>query len=201
MASKTETHLFFPTVLREVIVDNHQALTAQIMAGIDKIKKTQPNSLPSTWSCDLFTTIGAPTAMTEQEEFKPLLDVIMREANGFAKILEMDTDKHPLKCNECWLNVYTEGHAQDVHLHGNSVISGIYYPKAPPGSGALLIHSPFNDVMLDPPTRELNELNIKVMAIKPRPGLMVLFRSFVKHSVMPTRGTDERISIAFNLTM
>lgn len=201
MTGTSETHLFFPTVIRESQIANHEKLTAQIMAGINKIKATEPNSMPATWSCDLFTTIGSPTALTEREEFKPLLDVIMRESEAFAKSMELDTDKHPLKCNECWLNVYTEGHAQDVHLHGNSVISGIYYPKAPPGSGPLLIHSPFNDVMLDPPTRELNALNIKVMAIKPKAGKMVLFRSFVKHSVMPTRCKEERISIAFNLTM
>ena len=201
MSGKSETHLFFPTVIRETQIPNHEKLTAQIMEGIKAIKSSEPNSLPPTWSCDLFTTIGAPTTLIERREFKPLLDVIMKESHAFAKSLEMDTDKHPLKCNECWLNVYSEGHAQDVHLHGNSVISGIYYPKAPPGSGALLIHSPFNDIMLDPPTRELNALNIKVMAIKPKPGKMILFRSFVKHSVTPTRGKEERISIAFNLTM
>ena len=198
---KNETLLFFPTVIRECRIADHEQLTAQIMGGIEQIKTTEPNSLPSSWSCDLYTTIGAPTMLTQHKEFAPLREVIMREANAFANSLELDIERHPLKFTECWLNVYTEGHAQEVHHHSNAVISGIYYPKAPPGSGDLLIHSPFMDIMLEPPTRQPNGLNVKVMPITPKPGMMILFRSYVKHSVKPTKCKEERISIAFNLTM
>ena len=199
--SKNETLLFFPTVIRESHIADHEKLTAQIMGGIENIMKTEPNSLPSTWSCDLYTTIGSPTTLMQHKEFEPLRKVIMYEANEFANELELDIDRHPLKFTECWLNVYTKGHAQEVHHHANAVISGIYYPKVPPGSGDLLIHSPFMDIMLDPPTRKSNGLNLKVMPITPKPGMMILFQSFVKHSVKPTRCKEERMSIAFNLTM
>ena len=30
---------------------------------------------------------------------------------------------------------------------------------------------------------------------------MIMFRSSLRHSVKPTRGKEERISVAFNLTM
>jgi len=199
--SKNETLLFFPTVIRQSEIEDHEALTAQIMGEINNIKNNEPNTLPPAWSCDLYTTIGAPTMLIEHEEFFPLRDVIMKESDAFARSLELDIDKHPLKFTECWLNVYTEGHAQEVHHHSNAVISGIYYPKAPPGSGDLLIHSPFMDVMLEPPTRRTNGFNVKVMPITPQPGMMILFQSFVKHSVKPTKCKEERISIAFNLTM
>lgn len=199
--SKSETLLFFPTVVRECQIANHEELTRKIMKGVKSVQKTEPNSLPATWSCDLYTTIGSSTMLVEHEDFQPLRKVIMQEANAFASELELDIVKHPLKFTECWLNVYTEGHAQEIHHHANAVISGIYYPKAPPGSGDLLIHSPFMDLMLDPPMRKANGLNIKVMPITPKPGMMILFRSFTKHSVKPTRCKEERISIAFNLTM
>ena len=35
--------------------------------------------------------------------------------------------------------------------------------------------------------------------VRPRPGLMVLFPSYVPHMVFPHEGASERISIAFNL--
>lgn len=201
--SKTEndTLLFFPTVIRESQIANHKELTAKIMGGIENIRKTEPNSLPATWSCELYTTIGSPTTLMEHKEFEPLREVIMQEANAFANSLELDIDRFPLKFTECWLNIYNQGHAQEVHHHANAVVSGIYYVKAPPGSGDLLIHSPYMDIMLDPPTRKPNGMNIKVMPITPKEGMMILFQSFVKHSVKPTRCKDERISIAFNLTM
>ncbi|MDA7947891.1 MAG: 2OG-Fe(II) oxygenase family protein [Hyphomicrobiaceae bacterium] len=200
-ANKNETLLFFPTVVREIQIADAKKLNETIDVGIDRIRSTEPNSLPATWSCDLYTTIGSPTTLVQHEEFEPLREVIMREANDFANALELEIDRFPLKFTECWLNIYGEGHAQEVHHHSNAVISGIYYAKAPAGSGDLLIHSPYMDIMLDPPTRKSNGLNVKVMPITPKEGKMILFQSFVKHSVKPTRGASERISIAFNLTM
>lgn len=199
--NKNEMLLFFPTVVREVEIANAKELNKKIMAGVERIRESEPNTLPSTWSCNLYTTIGSPTTLMQHKEFEPLRDVIMEEANDFARALEMETDKYPLKFTECWLNVYNEGHGQEVHQHANAVVSGIYYVKAPEGSGDLLIHSPYTDVMLEPPTRKPNGMNIKVVPITPQEGKMILFRSYVKHSVKPTRGDTERISIAFNLLM
>lgn len=127
--------------------------------------------------------------------------MIIEESNNFASILELDTKFRPLIFTECWLNIYGEGHAQEVHTHANCIISGIYYEKATAGSGDLLIHSPYNNTMLDPPHGQVNGFNMKVLPIKPREGKMILFQSYVKHSVKPTHSKDERISIAFNLTM
>ncbi len=199
--NKNETLLFFPTVVREIQIADAGKLNETIDIGIERIRSTEPNSLPATWSCDLYTTIGSPTTLLQHKEFEPLREVILREANDFANALELEIDRFPLKFTECWLNIYGEGHAQEVHHHSNAVISGIYYAKAPAGSGDLLIHSPYMDIMLDPPTRKSNGLNVKVMPVTPKEGKMILFQSFVKHSVKPTRGKAERISIAFNLTM
>ena len=199
--NKQEILLYFPTVVRQVQVANYQDLNAHISSGIERTRKTEPNSLPDSWSCELYTTIGSPRALFDHKEFEPLCNTIMDETNDFANALELEIEKHPLKFNECWLNIYSQGHAQEVHNHANSVISGIYYAKAPKGSGDLLIHSPYSDVMLDPPNKNTNGYNLKAMSIKPQEGMMILFRSFVKHSVKPTRCDDERISIAFNLTM
>jgi len=199
--SSSETLLFFPTVVQEIQIANFKELNKQIHSGIESLRKSQPNTLPMGWSCDLYTTIGSPTTLMQHKEFDPLGKVIMEEATKFANSLELETERHPLKFTECWLNVYSEGHAQEVHQHANAVISGIYYAKVPSGSGELLIHSPYADTMLDPPVRQANGMNITVMPITPKEGMMILFRSFVKHSVKPTRGNEERISIAFNLLM
>ena len=201
--NKGDTLLYFPTVVREVKIANAAEINSQIEAGIDKIRETEPNTLPEAWSCELYTTIGAPGTLKDHEEFKPLCDVIVEEANAFAGILDLDIKFRPLIFTECWLNIYGEGHAQEVHTHANCVISGIYYAKAPEGSGDLLIHSPYNDTMLDPPHARVNGFNMKMIPIKPEEGKMILFRSYVKHSVKPSKCQDgeERISIAFNLTM
>ena len=197
----SEMNLFFPTAIRTVDIADYKKLNEGILKGIDKIRKSEPNTIPASWSCDLYTTIGAPHTLLQHKEFEPLGKLIIQEANNFARELALDTNRHPLKFTECWVNIYGEGHAQEMHQHANSVISGIYYVKAPEGSGDLLFHSPYHDTMLNPPLERPNGLNNHIVSFKPREGAMVFFRSFVKHSVKPTKGDAERISIAFNLLM
>jgi len=55
--------------------------------------------------------------------------------------------------------------------------------------------------MLEPPTTGPNNFNTPLVALQPQAGEMVLFRSWLRHSVKPTRSKEERISIAFNITM
>ena len=102
---------------------------------------------------------------------------------------------------ECWINVYGGGDAQEAHVHKNNVLSGIYYAKAPAGCGELLFHSPVADSMLEPPKTRTNDFNTPAVGITPVEGQMVLFRSWLRHSVKPNRITEDRISVAFNLTM
>jgi hypothetical protein len=56
-------------------------------------------------------------------------------------------------------------------------------------------------MMLEPPVIETTALNTTQFRVVPETGLMVIFRSWLRHSVLPTDIEDDRISIAFNLTM
>ena len=99
------------------------------------------------------------------------------------------------------MNVYNSKHSQEIHLHRNSMISGIYYVQAPPGSGPTLFYSPMSDVMLEPRARDSNALNAKVSGFAPVAGRILLFRSSLRHSVMPGQFEGERVTIAFNAVM
>jgi uncharacterized protein (TIGR02466 family) len=202
MNQAAEIHNFFPTPIQLSGIEDAADLNKSIMLGVQSVMETEPNSMPQGWSCSVYTTMKSPIDLLERPEFKPLRSVIMSEATSFARSLHLDIDKHPLRLNECWLNVYATGQAQEVHVHPNSVLSGIYYAQAPEGCGELLLHSPYADIMLDPPTTRNAPLNASIIPIHPQDGMMVLFRSFVRHSVKPNLlKCEERVSIAFNLTM
>ena len=55
--------------------------------------------------------------------------------------------------------------------------------------------------MLEPRAAEGNQLNAKVSGFPPVEGRMIIFRSSLKHSVMPGNFDGERITIAFNAVM
>ena len=199
--SKRGVHHFFPVAVQSTAVDGAQDMNKQIVKEIANVRGTVPNSLPEGWSCNLYTTIASGDNLLSRPAFKQLEQHIFTEAAAFASVYALDIDRHPLRITDCWVNVYGQGDAQEAHIHQNCVISGIYYVAAPEGCGELLFHSPQSDVMLNPPTKEANDANTPMVAYRPGPGEMLLFRSWLRHSVKPTRGREERISIAFNLTM
>lgn len=199
--TKTDTYLLFPTVLQVSRLADWENLNRKLLKAVYDIKGSTPNSLPATWVCNVYTTIASPIEMLARQEFHDLKTHIMAEANRFADTLALDRRRNPLRITECWLNVYNAGDAQEVHNHQNNVISGVYYVKAPKGSAPITFHSPTADTMLQPPIVQVNDANTAAAAFEPHEGQMVLFRSFLKHSVKTSRINEDRISIAFNLTM
>jgi len=201
MSISTETITIFPTTVQLSKIENSAILNNKICKSAYEVMKTQHNTKPETWACNLYTTIMSGENLTDTEPFSELKKIIVDEVSKYAKELRFDIDRHPLRLNECWLNIYGKGHSQDIHCHPNSVFSGIYYPKAPQGCGHLAFHSHLVDMMLEPPVIETTALNTTQFRVVPETGLMVIFRSWLRHSVLPTDIEDDRISIAFNLTM
>ena len=99
-----------------------------------------------------------------------------------------------------WANVNQRGDFNTVHTHPGATWSGVYYvdhgEAGAEAEGAALQLS-------DPCTPRTNlffpELLTADFRVRPVPGLMVLFPSYVPHSVAPHRGERPRISIAFNV--
>ena len=97
-----------------------------------------------------------------------------------------------------WANVNRTGDFNKMHVHPASTWSGTYYIDAGDPAGA---PAPLH--LFDPiPARTVTFLPKAVQEsvfIHPKPGLMVLFPSYVPHMVFPHEGNGKRISIAFNL--
>jgi uncharacterized protein (TIGR02466 family) len=90
-----------------------------------------------------------------------------------------------------------------VHSHGASFWSAVYYVRAGDGErGRLLLHDPRMPALrMHAPMLQFKDFGPEGMArIKPVEGQIVLFPSWLSHSVEPWDGEDERISIALNLT-
>jgi uncharacterized protein (TIGR02466 family) len=97
-----------------------------------------------------------------------------------------------------WANINCRGDFNKTHVHPGSTWSGTYYVDA--GASDEINSTPLH--LFDPcPGRSSAFLPSIPMSIyiRPRPGLTVLFPSYVPHTVFPHDGDGERISIAFNL--
>ena len=90
------------------------------------------------------------------------------------------------------------GH-QIAHIHPAAWLSGVYYAKVPDvvekGNGSEAGWIAFGR----PPEHFHNRVEPEVRAIRPEPGLMVLFPSYFYHHTVPFETDETRVSIAFDL--
>ncbi|MFI8977457.1 putative 2OG-Fe(II) oxygenase [Nocardia asteroides] len=97
---------------------------------------------------------------------------------------------------EGWAVVYRSGASHRLHTHHESAWSGVYYiDVGGVGEGAGHLQ------LLDPrPGAIARQASTGVEYVQPRPGLMVVFPSWLPHSVKATLfGGATRICIAFNV--
>ena len=113
----------------------------------------------------------------EYMENKPLLQKIRDQKKGNPEL-------------SGWSVVLKKGGHQKRHIHPESIVSGVLYIKLPAESA-------------DEDKKEGNLVfpanNMKM--VTPKEGMAVLFPSYLPHETVPISTDDERICIAFNLTV
>ena len=110
------------------------------------------------------------------------------------------SDKMKIELVSSWANLHKKGDFAQVHVHYNSIISGVWYLTTTPKTGKLVVHADYKlfGNLLDFPRRVYNEFNGDQYAFTPQNGDLLLFPSTMKHSVKVNNCDNERISLAFN---
>jgi uncharacterized protein (TIGR02466 family) len=124
--------------------------------------------------------------------FGDLARHLTRHAAKFARDSEFDLARKP-KLDSLWVNLLKAGGHHSGHIHPHSLISGVLYIEAPSGSGAIRFEDPRLPLMMAAPQRPDS-----FVSIEPRPGLVLMWESWLRHEVLPGKGRGERLSISFN---
>lgn len=129
-----------------------------------------------------------------------LEQAIARQVAGFARELQFDLARRKLKLDSLWINVMRQGAVHTPHLHPHSVISGTYYVTVPPKSGAIRFEDPRLPMMMAAPPKKKNARpeNRSFVDVTPKPGLLLLWESWLRHGVEPNAARGARISVSFN---
>ena len=118
----------------------------------------------------------------------------------FARALDFDLGGRPLALDSLWVNILEPGGMHAGHIHPGSVISGTYYVALPDGAAGLKFEDPRLQHMMAAPPRRANaiQLNKHFVEIAPKAGTILLWESWLRHEVPPSRAKQNRISISFN---
>jgi len=122
--------------------------------------------------------------------FADLAKLLTRHAASFAR--ELGWDRKP-RLDSLWVNLLKSGGQHSGHIHPHSILSGTFYVEAPAGSGAIRFEDPRLPLMMAAPPRADN-----FVTVSPRPGLLLLWESWLRHEVLAGTGKSERLSISFN---
>jgi len=191
MIEKQEVQELFPTPLWIVDLKAPEAaaLNAKLKAEIEKIISPRPKvPAGSNWQ--------TPQDLHTRPAFKDFIGLVEMAARGVARFLQVD--QYPMVITGCWGNINPPGAYHPTHHHPNNYLSGVYYVAVPPVGSRLLLQDP-RPSMIMPRPRQYTRMTANAADAESKPGRLLIFPAWLKHSVPANDGTTERISISFNL--
>tara|TARA_X000000368_G_C23018996_1_gene707099 strand:- start:1137 stop:1724 length:588 start_codon:yes stop_codon:yes gene_type:complete len=191
-------HLFFSTPVWTSKIDNFDLVNKEILEYILSLQKSDPNGVVKSnfhgWhSNDFNLKDNAP---------KKFISSLMVGINIALNDMNWDLEKQEVKITNMWAIINERGAFNQKHHHGNSDISAAYYVNAYENCGDISFYDPRPaPVFKHPLSKSANLLNASVNSIKPEEGMLVLFPSYVEHSVSPNLSNKKRVVISFNLSL
>ena len=100
---------------------------------------------------------------------------------------------------QSWINMHDPGDHAPKHHHINSCYSGVYYIQTPYNSGGIVFtKSPSHMEQIFAHPSEGNLWNSSEWEFPTKAGDLILFPSYLTHSVPKNESNEKRISVAFN---
>lgn len=191
-------HLFFSTPVWSSKIDNYEKVNKEILEYILYLKKKDPEGLVKSnfigWHSNDFNLKDKPP--------NNFIEAIKKNINTALNDMNWDLNKQHVKINSLWAIINEEGAFNQRHHHGNSDLSAAYYVSAYDDCGDIVFYDPRPaPVYKHPIAKSPNILNASVNSIKPEEGLLVLFPSYLEHSVKPNLSKEKRIVISFNINL
>ena len=194
------TRHLFPTLLYEATVESELlgdlARSIRSLATDDRAGRrwSREHHYPG------YTSYASLNDLPKRDpDIAELAKLLTRHAVAFANDCAFDLARKP-KLDSLWVNLLKSGGQHSGHIHPHSIISGTLYVEAPRGSGAIRFEDPRLPLMMMAPVRreDAPEEVQSFVTVEPRPGMLLLWESWLRHEVLAGSGRGERLSISFN---
>ena len=187
-----KAHVWFPTLIWQADLPENEKENLSIMKDhILNIKNENPNGVKKTnyggWQSESYKQYSA--------EFQSIADKIDKTIENCSKQIGIPT----LKLQNYWCNINTFGDYNTMHNHRGSVLSGVFYVDVPDENMGSINFFRQDDIQYFlPPLENYNNFTGEKATYKPESGRVLIFPSWLKHSVDGSRSEQQRISRSFN---
>ena len=194
----SELNFFFLTSVWTSKINNYDVINQNILEYIKNLETNDNKGLQKSnvkgWH--------SPNFDLNTNEVKKYVEAIGPNINESLIDMGWDLKNQQIRIQSMWSIINRSDAANSRHIHGNSFISAAYYVKAPENCGDIVFHDPRNEPSYyHPKVSNPNKLNTNIVKITPQEGLLVLFPSYVYHSVEANKSNKERVVISFNIDL
>lgn len=183
----------FPTLVWKMLVrpQLRDAMGARILGALEEIRRGLPRlEAGEGWQSE--------QTLHQREEFQQLASCATGAARSILRFLRIGYDA--VEITGCWANVLAKGAMHKAHSHPNNFLSGVYYVQTQAGTDTLNFHDPrIQASVIRPPVVELTAENTDQVVVRLTNGTLLMFPSYLEHSVDANTSEEERISISFNI--
>ena len=191
-------HLFFSTPIWTSKIDDYDKVNEEMLNFIINLQKKDSTGIVKSnfkgWHSKDFDL--------KDKCLTKFVTAIKKNINTSLNDMNWDLDSQSVKIKNMWAIINEKGALNQKHHHSNSDISAAYYVSAHDDCGDIVFYDPRPArVYKHPIAKSPNKLNATINSVKPEPGLLVLFPSYLEHSVNPNLSNKKRIVISFNLSL
>ena len=194
----TDINHIFSTPIWTAIVPNFIAINTKISSYINSLRSNDPKGKIRSnlvgWHSKNFN-LQDPEPLFFINSISPILNESLVD-------MGWDLKNNELKVTGMWSIINPTNASNARHIHSNNYISAAYYVKAPDKCGDIVFYDPRSaNVIRSPIINTQNKLNSTIFNVTPKEGLLVLFPSYLHHSVNSNESDEERIVISFNINL
>ena len=191
-------HLFFSTPIWASKIDNYEKINQEMLKYIIDLQNDNPDGVLKSnfkgWHSKDFN-------MKDEQPIN-FVKSIKNKINKALNDMGWDLANQSVKIKSVWAIINEKDAWNQKHHHSNSDLSAAYYVSAHDNCGDIVFYDPRPaPVHNHPISKSPNYLNATVNSIKPEPGRLVLFPSYLEHSVNPNLSNKKRVVISFNLSL
>lgn len=197
---------YFPTLVYSTLLHDAESMNKEILAAINEERDRDSKGIERS----NFRSLGgwhSHNNLHKDKRFDRLSRRVEKVAAGISENLGYSRSRR-LEITTMWSISNPPGSSNRAHIHPGALWSGVYYVQAPEGAGHIEFIDPRTVNLMTyasyiPNQKRKTECWTKVK-VKPIPGKMLFFPSWLYHSVEPNlstaKGRDgERVIISFNI--
>lgn len=183
----------FPTMVWKLLLraELHEPLDERLLALLGRLRRDLP-------ALERGRGWQSERTLHEREELADLCACVAEVARSVLRFLRIGYDA--VEITGCWATVLAPGALHRAHSHPNNYLSGVYYVRTPAGADTINFHDPRNQTgVIRAPVVELTSGNTDQVVVRVSNGTLLMFPSYLEHSVDANASEEERVSVSFNL--